>query len=463
MHPAVQRITDPFAKRRGVLVRRLGVAAVALVGTTLTLPSLVVPAAAGTSDGQTASGCPGFSASQGSDPSQSGGEPSTAWGWSGNSSPGSDNPGPDTDGESHGCPELVTVVSPTTIVYGQTVTDTASFQADPQGDVAFFVCSASAANCVAQGTFVGVEALQADDSGGSSVALTYKPPAVGSYCFFDVFHNADGTVPESADDSAECFTVTPPPLVITASSGTLTYGGPVPTITPSYSGFVNGDTPATALTTPPTCGTTATSASPVGTYPSTCSGAVAPNYTITYVPGTVNVLPAPLTITASSGSMTTGGKVPAITPIYGGFVNGETAATALAVPPTCGTTATSASPVGTYPSTCSGAVASNYAISYFPGQVTVTASPPTAPASGSQTGAGAAAPSSAGPPTAPTSGTPASPSPVSKATTVHTGEPWAGARPLQVDAEGLGILLVALGMRRRRRWALPRGPRRSRG
>jgi Bacterial lectin/MBG domain (YGX type)/Divergent InlB B-repeat domain/Abnormal spindle-like microcephaly-assoc'd, ASPM-SPD-2-Hydin len=78
-------------------------------------------------------------------------------------------------------------------------------------------------------------------------------------------------------------------LTITASNGTMTYGGTVPTITPSGSGFVNGDTIA-SLTTQPTCTTTATSTSLPGTYPSSCSGAVDANYsTIKYVPGTVTV------------------------------------------------------------------------------------------------------------------------------------------------------------------------------
>ena len=36
-------------------------------------------------------------------------------------------------------------------------------------------------------------------------------------------------------------TVTPAPLTITASNAPMTYGGTVPTITPAYSGFVNGD------------------------------------------------------------------------------------------------------------------------------------------------------------------------------------------------------------------------------
>jgi hypothetical protein len=67
----------------------------------------------------------------------------------------------------------------------------------------------------------------------------------------------------------------------------MTYGGSVPTITPTFGTFVLGQTAASALTTQPTCSTTATSASPVGTYPSNCSGAVAPNYAITYVPGSV--------------------------------------------------------------------------------------------------------------------------------------------------------------------------------
>jgi hypothetical protein len=82
------------------------------------------------------------------------------------------------------------------------------------------------------------------------------------------------------------------PLTITASSGTMTYGGPVPAITPSFSAFVLGQNGATALTTQPTCTTTATSASSVAAYPSTCSGAVAPNYAITYVAGTVTVTKA---------------------------------------------------------------------------------------------------------------------------------------------------------------------------
>jgi hypothetical protein len=166
--------------------------------------------------------------------------------------------------------------------------------------------------------------------------------------------------------------VKPVPLVISIPQVTMTYGGPVPTITPSYQGFVAGDT-AASLTRAPTCTTDATSTSPVGNnYKSTCSGAVDPSYLIFYQDGIVQVKPADLTITASSGSMTAGGPVPAITPSYQGFVAGDIAAS-LGKAPTCSTSATSSSPAGDYPSRCSEAVDPNYDITSMDGTITVVA------------------------------------------------------------------------------------------
>jgi hypothetical protein len=93
-----------------------------------------------------------------------------------------------------------------------------------------------------------------------------------------------------------------PPLTITAPSATMTYGGTVPALTPTYSGFVNGDT-AASLTTAPTCTTTATSTSPVGTYPVTCSGAVDPNYSFTYVAGTLTIAIADRFVTPTNTTL----------------------------------------------------------------------------------------------------------------------------------------------------------------
>ncbi len=184
-------------------------------------------------------------------------------------------------------------------------------------------------------------------------------------------------------------TVTAVPLTITASSGSLTYGGTPPVITPAYGGFVNGDS-ASSLKTKPTCTTSATSASPVGSpYPSSCHGAVDPNYAFTYANGSVTVSPAPLTITASSPSMAYGSTAPAITPEYSGFKNGDTASS-LTTLPTCSGTATSASAPSppTYASSCSGASGPNYAISYVSGATTVTPLPVDVAVAGSQSWGG---------------------------------------------------------------------------
>ncbi len=173
------------------------------------------------------------------------------------------------------------------------------------------------------------------------------------------------------------FAVAPAPLNITASNGSMSYGGSVPTITPAYSGFVNGDT-SSSLTTKPNCSTTATSSSPVlgSPYVSSCGGAVDPNYTISYFGGSVTVSATTLTITASSPTMTYGSTPPAITPVYTGFKNGDTASS-LTAQPTCSTTVTSSSPVAgsPYPSACSGAADSNYAIGYVGGSVTLSKAP----------------------------------------------------------------------------------------
>ena len=189
------------------------------------------------------------------------------------------------------------------------------------------------------------------------------------------------TITDNASNSPQTVTLsgtgTPAPLAITASSGQMTYGGTPPTITPGYSGFVNGDT-AASLTTPPTCSTTVTSQSPAGSYPSTCSGTVDSNYTISYVSGTVTDSAAPLTITASSASMTYGGTPPTVTPSYSAFAGGDTVAS-LTTAPTCSTTATSSTPAGTDTGadTCTGAVDPNYSFTYVAGNVTVSKATPT--------------------------------------------------------------------------------------
>jgi autotransporter-associated beta strand protein len=91
-------------------------------------------------------------------------------------------------------------------------------------------------------------------------------------------------------------TVAPAPLVITANSQSRVYGMPNPALTAAYSGFVNGETPA-SLTTPVILTTPASSISPVGAYPIVAAGATSTNYAITFQNGALSV--------GQAGSLTT--------------------------------------------------------------------------------------------------------------------------------------------------------------
>jgi GH25 family lysozyme M1 (1,4-beta-N-acetylmuramidase) len=180
------------------------------------------------------------------------------------------------------------------------------------------------------------------------------------------------STPTVSELTGTVFAVAAPTPVTVSVSGSMTYGG-TPTL--RYT-----ESPTVSLSGTLTC-TTVGGASPisslgVGSYTvngTSCSGLSAPSgYVITYS-GTANgfvVATAPLIVTASSGSFTFGGSPPVITASYGGFVNGDSAAS-LTTPATCTTTATSHSPSGNYPSTCIGAVDSNYVISYVAGNVKV--------------------------------------------------------------------------------------------
>jgi len=165
------------------------------------------------------------------------------------------------------------------------------------------------------------------------------------------------------------YTISPASLTITAANQAMTYGGAVPALTVLYSGFVNGDN-SSRLTTPPTLTTPASVSSPVGAYPITASGAVDPNYTITYNPGTMTIGKATLTVTPNPISMIYGGTMPALTASYRGFANGDNAGD-LSSAPTLSTTATATSPAGAYPITVAGGASSNYNFVYNTGTLTI--------------------------------------------------------------------------------------------
>ena len=192
--------------------------------------------------------------------------------------------------------------------------------------------------------------------------------------------SAVGTYPITASGAADAnytisfvagtVTVTPAALTITADDKSKVYGAALPTLTASYSGFVNGDD-ASSLTSPVVLSASASAASDVGTYPITPSGAAGANYTISFVAGTLTVTPAALTITADDKSKVYGAALPTLTASYSGLVNGDDASS-LTSPVVLSTSASAASDVGTYPITPSGAAGANYTISFVAGTLTVT-------------------------------------------------------------------------------------------
>ena len=82
--------------------------------------------------------------------------------------------------------------------------------------------------------------------------------------------------------------ITKAPLTITADNKTRDYLDENPTFTTTITGFV-GDETVSALTTQPSCTTTATASSPIGSYTITPTGAVATNYSFIYVEGTLTI------------------------------------------------------------------------------------------------------------------------------------------------------------------------------
>ncbi|MGD0198826.1 MAG: MBG domain-containing protein, partial [Solirubrobacteraceae bacterium] len=222
----------------------------------------------------------------------------------------------------------------------------------------------------------GTGALSSDSLSGCATTINSSaPPPVAAGSYSGAIETA-GCSGVSADNYSvsyvdDGYTVSPASLVITASSPSTTYGT-VPAISASYAGFVGSDGPA-LLTTQPVCFTTDSSSTAPGTAPSYCTGASDPNYTISYVSGLVTIGKAPLTVTASSPTITYGQTAPAIGASYSGFLNGQTPSD-LTATPTC---SASSGPylAGTYATTCTAPSETDYAITAVPGTLTVDPAP----------------------------------------------------------------------------------------
>lgn len=152
-------------------------------------------------------------------------------------------------------------------------------------------------------------------------------------CTID-FNDSGNTNYVAAAQVAQSMVVTAAPLSVSVS-GTQSYGGSA-VFTPSFSGFVNGDS-ASVVTGTLNCQTNATAAShPVGGFSiSACSGLTATNYTLSYQYGSLTVTKATPIITWSNplaityGTTLSATQLKATTTIAGTFVYSPSVGTLL--------------------------------------------------------------------------------------------------------------------------------------
>ena len=166
-------------------------------------------------------------------------------------------------------------------------------------------------------------------------------------------------------------TVNAAPLTITADNQSKVYGNPDPTLTATFTGLQNGETPSVvsglSIFAP-----TGAAATFVGSpHPIIPSGASAANYTISYVDGLLTVTPRPIAIAADPQSKVYGQPDPLLTYTVGGagLAYGDVLAGALTR--IAGETV-AASPYAILQGTLTDAANPNYAIAYTGNVLAIT-------------------------------------------------------------------------------------------
>src|SRR5207253_430704 len=95
-----------------------------------------------------------------------------------------------------------------------------------------------------------------------------------------------------------------------------------PIFTATYTGFANGED-SSVVTGTLIGSTSATTNSPIGTYPITVSGQTASNYAINYLDGALTITSYALTVTVDNLSRSYGATNPVLTGSITGLQNGD--------------------------------------------------------------------------------------------------------------------------------------------
>ena len=251
--------------------------------------------------------------------------------------------------------------SPSTSTYGDSITLTATITMSVTPGPTGLVTFSQGATTLNQArlTYIGSNIYQA--------TIAVSSLAAGSLTLTAAYAG-DGNFSSSSGTCSQ--TVNKAPLTVTAQNATQIYGDSVPAFAAVYSGFVLGDT-AGVLSGSPSLSTTATSASPAGSYTITAAAGSlsASNYTVPPVNGTLTIQPAPLVATGTNWSMAHGAPLPALTGTVTGIKNADTLTFSGS------TVATSSSSVGNYTITAAvndpGSKLANYNLTTIDGILTI--------------------------------------------------------------------------------------------
>lgn len=163
--------------------------------------------------------------------------------------------------------------------------------------------------------------------------------------------------------------VTPAALTIKANDAVRQYYSDEPNFSYTCNGFVNGED-ENVLTAKPVLSTTATRTSNAGDYEIKVGETSTPNYSISYVNGTLTITPRTLTALVGNYERVYNEENPVFEVMYDGFVENENE-NVLNKKAVAMTSATKTSDVGTYNIDVTGGSADNYTFSYSSGSLTI--------------------------------------------------------------------------------------------
>jgi hypothetical protein len=202
----------------------------------------------------------------------------------------------------------------------------------------------------------------------AAATLTIPAGTTGGVSTIQTHYQGPANVSDSFDNSQTLTINKATPTVTWATPADVTYGAALSGTQFDATATVSGS----FSYTPPSG--TVLGAGAGQTLSTTFTPADTTDYSTVSQSVSINVAQAPLTIAANNASRSYGAVNPTFTASYGGFVNHDGPAS-LATPATLGTTANSASLPGAYPITVGGAAATNYAITFVNGTLTVQGLP----------------------------------------------------------------------------------------